>query len=226
MKKCITLALVTILLATTPTQPAYPSIPVMEVIKQGVIKVIKAIDLMIQRLQTKTIWLQNAQKTIENQLSKFKLAEIASWTEKQRLLYKEYFDELWKVRNTISTYHRISQIIKRQKQIVEQYQFTWSMVNQDKHFTKDEINYMYNVYTGIIKESMDNLDQVLLVINAYRTQMSDARRLELINQAGDNIEQNYQDLREFNQHAVLLSLQRSKDQHELQTTKKLYGIQP
>jgi len=43
-----------------------------EVIKLTVTKIIKAIDLKVQRMQNKTIWLQNAQKVIENQLSKNK----------------------------------------------------------------------------------------------------------------------------------------------------------
>ena len=214
----------TLLLTAAPVQQAQSAIPVMEIIKQGVIKVIKAIDLMIQRLQTKTIWLQNAQKVLENKLSQFKLKEIAQWTEKQRQLYKKYYDELWKVRQTIATYHRITQIINRQKQIIEQYQFTWKMVKQDKHFTKSEIDYMYYVYTGILNESVDNIDQILLVINSYKTQMSDAKRLEMIDKAGEGIEQNYRDLKQFNEQNIRLSINRAKDEHEIESIKKLYGL--
>src|SRR5688572_10980502 len=51
-------------------------VPILEVIKQGVVKVIRAVDLKIQRLQNETIWLQHAQKVMENTLSKLKLEEI------------------------------------------------------------------------------------------------------------------------------------------------------
>jgi len=209
---------------TVPVQETKAIIPVLEIIKQGVIKVIKAIDLMIQRLQNKTIWLQNAQKVLENKLSQLKLAEIAQWTEKQRQLYKKYYDELWQVRKTLATYHRITMIIQRQKQIVQQYKFTWEMVNQDKHFTKSEIDYMYRVYTGILNESVYNLDEILLVINSFKTQMSDAKRFEIINKAGDNIDKNYHDLQQFNNQNIQLSLNRAKDEHEVLALKKLYGL--
>jgi hypothetical protein len=225
-KITITTFLSILLLTALPVKEAHPALPIIEIIRQGVIKVIKAIDLMIQRLQTETIWLQNAQKMLENKLSQFKLGEIADWTENQRQLYTKYYDELWKVRQTIATYHRVSRIIDRQKQIIEQYKFTWAMVNRDSHFTKPEINYMYRVYTGIINESVNNLEQVLLVINAYKTQMSDSRRLELINIAADNIEKNYNDLTRFNQQNIQLSLNRARDEQEIQTVKKLYGINP
>ncbi|MEP2669093.1 MAG: conjugal transfer protein TraI [Cyclobacteriaceae bacterium] len=218
----------TISLVIVPPQPTQAAIPlwIIELIKKGVAKVLRAIDLMIQRLQNKTIWLQNAQKVLENKLSQFKLTEIAQWTERQRTLYKKYYDELWKVRNTISTYKRISLIVQRQKQIVEQYHFTWGMINQDKHFTKAEIDYMYYVYTGILDESVYNLDQLLLIINSFRTQMSDAKRLELINEAGERVEQNYTDLQQFNNQNIQLSLNRAKDEHEIESIKKLYGLNP
>lgn len=218
------LLLGTATLVATPVQEAN-AIPILEIIRQGVIKVIKAVDLMVQRLQTKTIWLQNAQKVLENRLSEFKLTEIAEWTEKQRQLYKKYYDELWQVRNTLANYHRIALAIQRQKQLVEQYKFTWTMVSQDKHFTPSEINYMYVVYTGIINDSIYNLDQILLVINSYRTQMSDAERLEIINQATDEIEKNYTDLQQFNNQNIQLSINRAKGQSEVDALKKLYGLQ-
>lgn len=208
----------------TPVQEA-KAIPILEIIRQGVIKVIKAVDLMVQRIQNKTIWLQNAQKLLENKLSEFKLNEIAQWTEKQRQLYKKYYDELWQVRNTLANYHRIALAIQRQKQLVAQYKFTWTMVSQDQHFTRSEIDYMYLVYTGILNDSLYNLDQILLVVNSYKTQMSDAQRLEIINKASDGIEKNYTDLRQFNDQNIQLSMNRAKGQSEVDAIKRLYGLQ-
>jgi hypothetical protein len=186
--------------------------------------VIKAIDLKIQRLQTKTIWLQNAQKVLENKLSKFKLDEIAQWTEKQRQLYQKYYDELWQVKNTLATYHRIALILQRQRQLVAQYKFTWQMVNQDKHFSKSEIDYMYLVYTGIINQSVYNIDELMMVINSYKTQMSDAKRLEMINKVGDNVDRTYSDLHQFNNQNIQLSINRAKDENEVKAIKQLYGL--
>ena len=214
----------TITLVGIPTQEAKAVIPILLIIKEAITWVIKAVDLMIQRLQNKTIWLQNVQKVLENKLSQFKLTEIAEWTEKQRQLYKKYYDELWQVRQTLATYHRVALIIQRQKQLVEQYSFTWQMVSQDKHFTRSEIDYIYVIYTGILNDSLYNLDQLLMVINSFKTQMSDAKRLEIINKAGDGIEKNYQDMQQFNNQNIQLSLNRAKDEHEVMTIKKLYGL--
>ena len=41
------------------------------------------------------------------------------------------------------------------------------MVSQDKHFTRSEIDYIYVIYTGILNDSLYNLDQLLMVINSF-----------------------------------------------------------
>lgn len=225
-KKSLTLTLLaTILLITVPPHTANSGGGGwVAIITELTKKVIKAIDLKIQRLQNKTIGLQNIQKAIENKLSELKLSEIGQWVRKQRDLYKKFYDELWKVRNTLSTYQRIKHIIQRQQQIIAEYRFIWSVVTNDNHFTKDEIAYMYRVYSGIVEESIANLEQLLLIINSYKLQMADAKRLEMINAIGDNIEENYADLQRFNQENVNLSINRAKDQKEIDAVRKLYGL--
>src|SRR5450631_3079284 len=46
------------------------------IIKEGVTKVIKAVDLQVQRIQTATIGLQEVQKEVENTMSALRLDEI------------------------------------------------------------------------------------------------------------------------------------------------------
>lgn len=207
-----------------PVQQSAAQIPIVEIIKAGVKKVIKAIDLKIQRLQNKTLWLQNAQKTLENKMQELKLGEISGWVEKQKKLYADYYTELWKVKSAISYYQKVRDIIHKQVQIVEEYKQVTVLFKQDQHFSDDEMGYMENVYSGILNESVKNLDQLYLGINSFVTQMSDAKRLELINVAGNNIEQNLTHLRQFNNQNIRLSLQKAKDQSEINAVKALYGI--
>lgn len=195
------------------------------IIKEGIKKVIRAVDLQIQRLQNETIWLQNAQKAIENTLSKLKLDEISGWVERQRVLYADYFDELHRVRSAVAYYRKIKSITDRQVAIVQQYKKAFSLFRQDDHFTEKEIEYMGKVYTGIFDESLQNLDQLFLVINSFATTMTDAERLEIIDQVSGNMDRNYFDLQAFNGQNKLLSLQRSKSVQEIKATKALYGIE-
>lgn len=208
-----------------PIQETKAQIPIVDIIKAAVKKVIKALDLQMQRLQNKTIWLQNAQKTLENKMSQLKLNEIKDWVEKQRKLYDDYFQELWKVKAALAYYKRVKDIIERQVQMVNEYKGAWAIFRQDKNFTPEELDYIYNIYSGMMDESLKSIDQLFMVVNAFTTQMSDAKRLEIINTVSDNLEQQYVDLKDFNNQNKMLSIQRASEQGEIEYVKRLYGFQ-
>ena len=213
------------LLVGMPAGKADAQLAVLSVIKAGVKKVIKAVDLKIQRMQNHTIWLQNAQKVLENQLSKLRLTEIADWTQRQRELYSNYYEELQKVKAVIAYYQRIREITLMQASLVSEYKQAYGQFRQDEHFTLEEIGYMGKVYSGILEQSVKNLDQLLLVVDSFRTQMSDAARLELINAAADRIETNYHDLRRFNASNVMLSYARAKSTEDAKQIRLWYGME-
>ena len=215
-----------VLMVSLPIENANAQVAVIEVIKAGVKKVIKAVDLKIQRMQNETIWLQNAQKVMENQLSKIKLTEISDWTEKQKELYSKYYLELWKVKGVITFYKRIKEVTTKQVFLVDEYKRAWNVAKQDQNFSQQELIYMYDVYSGILKESAKNLDEILLIIHSHKMQMSDAKRLEIINIAADRIDENYSDLKEFTNQNILMSVQRSKSRQQIQDVQNLYNLQP
>ena len=211
-----------------PASQSKASVPVaiMEIIKAGVKKVIVPMELKIQREQNKILWMQNAQKILENKHSKLNREEIANWTEKQRELYSQYFNELQTVKSVISGYQRVKDISQKQARIVSEYKKVWAIIQQDERFTPKEIEYMSKVYSGILATTVENLDQMALLIQSFTLQMSEGERLELIHETASRVEQNYQDLIAFNLSNGLLSLQRASNTQELNQVRSLYGIHP
>lgn len=196
-----------------------------QIIKLTVTKVIKAIDLQVQRIQNKTFVLQNAQKVVENTMSELHLNEITDWVQKQKDLYSGFYNDLWKVKTIITDYHRVKEIAERQAQLVSEYQHDWNMLRRDKHFTSDEINYMGQVYSGILDQTVQNINQLFTIVNSFTTQMSDAQRMEIINNVGTAVDKNYNDLHQFNTQNSLLSLSRAKDESDAAMVKWMYGLQ-
>jgi hypothetical protein len=121
-------------------------------------------------------------------------------------------------------YQKVKDMIAKQARLVTDYQRAYGAMRQDTHFSAAELQHIYNVYNGILTESIANIQQLSLVINALVTQMEDGDRLYIIDAAGDRIDKNYSDLRLFTQENILLSLQRSKDQQDLGFVKSLYNI--
>jgi hypothetical protein len=215
-------ALMLVTATVAPTMQAHAIVWV--IVKAVVKKVIKAIDLAVQRVQNKTIKLQNLQRALENELSKLKLDEIGDWAKKQKDLYKEYFDELAKVKALIAAYEKIKSIILAQKDVVEQYNITVKHIRSDKNFSEKEVTYMLDVCEAILEESIKNVQELTLVVNSLSTTMSDGERLQLIDKADKNVQKNLDDIRRFNNTAFLHSLGKAQDQSQVDALKILYGI--
>ncbi len=194
------------------------------VLNETVGKIIRAIDLSVQRAQNKTLWLQNAQKAIENELHKTQLSSIAGIGQQQKNLFTEYYQELMTVKSVITDYEQVKNILARQEELVSLYKTSWSQTQQDNHFTPAELQQIYAVYSGILSESAANIDQLAKVINSFQTQMTDSQRLDMIDRVAKKVDGNYHDLEKFTNENVMLSMQRSKDQQDTQTIKNLYGV--
>ena len=121
---------------------AKAQIPVVSVISTIVNKVIDALDLEIENLQNQTIWLQNAQKQLENAMAQIQLDGITDWVKQIKDLYSAYYQELSQVKSVIADYDKVKQIISLQSRIVATYNSAYTKFRQDSHFTQAEISYM------------------------------------------------------------------------------------
>jgi len=206
------------------SRPASAQIPIVGLVTSAIKKVIVAIDLKVQQLQNETIALQNAEKGIENKMALGNLNDISGWLDKEKKLYAGYYNELQQVKSVIADYELVKNVVKQQEELVKEYHRAYSLFQQDNNFSPTEISYMRQVYNGILQQSIQNLNEVVLAISNMSTQMSDGERLGLIHKASRKLQQNLNDLRLFNNNGVQLSLQRAKDRNNMATVKKLYGL--
>jgi hypothetical protein len=224
MKKLIILLAIAALTAIK-TPPANAQIPIVSLVTGVIKKVITALDLKVQQLQNQTIALQNAEQGLENNLHLNSLTDISGWLNKEKNLYQDYYQDLAKVKTLIADYDEVKRIVSQQVQLVSEYKSAYALFQQDKHFNASEISYMSNIYNGILQESIRNLDEVLLAVNSFSTQMSDFERMQLVHKASGGMQKNLDDLRQFNSGNIRLSLDRARDAQDRQTIKQLYGIQ-
>ena len=197
---------------------------IVSIIAMGVSKVIRAVDLEIQRIQTQTIVLQEVQKELENAMSASRLGEIRSWVEQQRDLYAGYFQELQHVKTVISDYHRVKEVIKREEDVLAGYRRALALFQQDPHFTAAELDQIRLVLGGILAESEKNLEQVVEVTGDLVFEMTDEQRMRVIDAAAAGMDRNYYDLQIYTDRNELISLQRARDEKDYVTVKNLYGL--
>lgn len=199
-------------------------VPVVSLVTGLVKKVIIAIDLKVQQLQNQTIALQNAEQQVENTLHLNSLNNISDWLNKEKSLYAQYYQELATVRQLIADYDMIKKIISQQTELVSEYREASAAFRQDSHFSAAELKYMDNIYSGILQESLRNIDELTTAVTDIATKMDDSERLVRINEAAKSMQTNLDHLRQFNHQNAGLSLLRARDAQDRASVKQLYGI--
>lgn len=139
-------------------------------------------------------------------------------------LHNIYLTGLLAVNPAVRNNPRVGQIVGQQNDIINEYKRYASLFRQSGSFKVNELNYFNNVYNQLVKQSNANIDELSNVTTAGELRMSDDDRLRAIDRIYTSSSEQLQFLRYFNRKAVMLSLQRSKDQNDTQTLKRLYGI--
>jgi len=139
-------------------------------------------------------------------------------------LHKTFLDGLLMVSPSVKKYKRIADIINNQIRIVKEYKNAFNRFKQDENFNPDEIEYFGNVYSNLFKQSLNDLDELIIIITDNKLRMSDDERLEAIDRIYNNMQDKLLFLRHFNNNTTILAVQRARDKNDAATMKKIYGI--
>jgi len=137
-------------------------------------------------------------------------------------LHSTFLNGLLMVSPAVAKYGRIADIILEQGYIITEYQRSYNQFRQSGTFSADEIAYLANVYTALLQQSLQNLDQLTTVLTAGKLRMSDDERLKAVDHIYTDTDDKLTFLRHFDQQAAILSIQRQKAMNDLQTLQKLY----
>lgn len=161
MKKLIVVLVLCASISTVHAQSVDP-------VSLLIAKVIKAIDLQVQKMQNQTIRLQHAQQVAEHELSKLKLSEIADWQQKQQQLFADYFKELQTVRTTVKSLPQVNHIFSLQAEV---------MVVYNRLAKQGVLLSAADKVLGLSKDLLSTLDEV---IRGNELIMRDAERIQRI----------------------------------------------
>ncbi len=141
-------------------------------------------------------------------------------------MHKLFLDGLLTVSPTVKKYQRIVDIINSQQTLVTEYKTAMAHFKGLQLFSSADINYLQSVYDNLFYKSLQNLDELLMVITDDKLRASDAERMNAIDRIYKDMEDKLQFLRDFNNRTGLLATQRQKALQENQSLQRLYGIQP
>ena len=139
-------------------------------------------------------------------------------------LHKTFLDGLMAVSPSVRNYKRIADIVNGQLSIVKEYKNALSRFRQDDNFNVEEIDYMGKVYNNLFKESLNNLDELTIIITSNKLRMSDDERLSAIDRINGEMQNKLIFLRQFNNNTTILALQRAREKNDATSVMKIYGL--
>lgn len=138
-------------------------------------------------------------------------------------LHKTFLDALFEVSPTVRKYKKIAGIVDFQIRLTQQYKSAFSRFKAGGQFTVDEINYLSRVYGRLFDESLQNIDDLAMVITAGKVRMSDEERLAAIDHIYAEMEDKLLFLNAFNGKTSVLAVQRAKESADVKVMQGLYG---
>jgi hypothetical protein len=139
-------------------------------------------------------------------------------------LHEAFLDALLQVSPTVRKYKKIGEIISCQTQLVKEYKSAFRRFDASNLFNTNEIKYMDNVYTNLFNKSLQNLEELTMVITAGKLRMSDDERINAIDRIYNNIADKLVFLRTFNKENDVLAIQRGREMVDTKVSKKLNGL--
>lgn len=186
-------------------------------------KVIKAMDLKIQRLQNEALVLQNLQKDAENRLHEMKLGEIKNWTDKQKELYQKYFAELKTVKTNLSQSDVALVAASKHLLLLREYQASVNELDRTQFVNQNEKELLKNKFAGIVQHGMNSYSQIENALS-NGVSMTDGERMMLVLNGNRSLDSNLLDLQTRSKEVRQLIEQRGGQIRNIQSSKKIYGL--
>jgi len=139
-------------------------------------------------------------------------------------LHSVYLNGLLSITPAVRNYGRVPEILTQQASLLIEYKNAYSRFKRSGTFNAGELSYMGSVYSQLVNQSLQNLEELTNVLTAGKLRMSDEERIKAINRIYLSSTDKLQFLRYFNRQGILLNIQRSKDIGDSRTMKQLYGI--
>lgn len=137
-------------------------------------------------------------------------------------LHEVFLDGLMLVSPEVKKYARVADIITYQKNIVSEYKRALKSFRSADVFSPEELSYLGVVYENLFDQSLQNLEDLTMVITSSKLRMSDDERLRAIDRIFLDTQDKLMFLRNFNSETGMLLLQKKQQKKELSQLKGLH----
>ena len=139
-------------------------------------------------------------------------------------LHDGYFNSLGAVNPKIKSYAKVAGIIALQVKIARQVRECMSAVRELNQFTPAEIDRCVLMFNNLLSDCLENSDELMLLVTSGKIEMRDDERLKRIDALYLDMQSKYGFCSSYAEEMTLLTVQRMREQYEVNLSKKLNGL--
>jgi len=137
-------------------------------------------------------------------------------------LHDAFLNGLLIVNPKLRKYQRVADIIQDQAEILKKYKSDFKSFKASGTFNPEEIAYLTQVYNNLFDQSLQNLDELTMVLIDSKLRMGDDERLSAIDHIYKDMQDKLSFLRSFDQKPAILEQQRQAAQRETEDLQQIY----
>jgi hypothetical protein len=127
----------------------------------------------------------------------------------------EYLESLKNVNSAVSGSVKVASIVAYQRLIMNDFRRLKNQANDSDLLTPEEKQYVVNVYSNMLQESENSLDELNRVLSDSDFEMKDDERIMRVDILYADMRDKYEFTRSFSNSTNVLIVQRSKEQAEI-----------
>jgi hypothetical protein len=136
-------------------------------------------------------------------------------------LHRDFFSALKNVKPSIANSAKVIDILAFQASLLKEASKVKRFCKTNANLSATEIRYVTAIYTNLVKLSDANASELLTLITANQVQMSDDERMQRIEKVHAEANQQLTFARNFGNELHVLTIQRSREQSNINGSKKL-----
>lgn len=138
-------------------------------------------------------------------------------------LHRVFMDGLLEVSPVVRNYYKVSEIIQGQLRLIKLCKQTLAGVKGTDLLQEGELDYLSSVLDNTLKRSLRQIEELAMVMTSRSLRMSDEERLQAIDRIRAETGELQVFLKSFAAEAKVLLLQRSREQHDNTTIRRIHG---
>lgn len=182
----------------------------------------KQVKLYLKQIGLNEVLINYLKKAMA--IAKFGLTTIGDIKNGEFSLHRIFFDKLKAVNPKIKNLTKVADIITLQVQIIKNYQSSYKQIKASQQFSNTEIKYIYSVFSKLLEDTGNNLEELYKVLAADQYQMTDDERIKRIDELYIQMQSSYVFTQHFSKETLVMAMQRMKEGNEVKQSRDWYGI--